>query len=514
MGRAAAAARSAAPATRPASRTAPTRWASASRGRNGRGPTAPSAIRASRDRPVRVHVEPGGDAHDRDRAAALQPELVPGLPAPVPGHDDVADQLAGPEDGAARPQEEGVERDRPLAARAREDDLGVERQERHDQVGARAPVREIPAERRLVPREEVGEVPRGVPERGQARRDEGRRAELPDRDAAADPRGAVLAPRSRRSSRSSVTSTTAPSLAPALAKVDQEVGPPGEGLRRRVLREERRGLGERRRAEVLEARQEHRYGPRITIGASMGPSLVIVTVCPPVPAVRALEVGAGPPSTRAADEPSSTLTRVRSSAPPVPGSPGDWSTVTRTDGVPTGVVAKVGAAGGRPQGPARPGRVPHRDARRRRARVDRLRPRRDQDGRRAERRGPQRRRRGRGAEGPARPGRVPHRDARRRSSPARATVSASRSGPTTTASPTAPARIGGPGSRWARPPESAPPPARPATRPDPRPGARLPSPPLAAWPLLHARAVHPEWTGSGSSRRRRGARCRPRPTPR
>ena len=47
-------------------------------------------------------------------------------------------------------------------------------------------------------------------------------------------------------------------LAPPLAQVDQEVGAPGERLRGGVLREERRRLEERRRAPVLEGRQEHR----------------------------------------------------------------------------------------------------------------------------------------------------------------------------------------------------------------------------------------------------------------
>ena len=118
------------------------------------------------DAAARVQRHPGGDAHDRDRAAALQSELVPGLPAAVTRHHDLADQLARPGDRAARPQQEGVERDRPLVAGPREDDRGIERQQGNHKVGAGARIREVPAQRRLVPREEVREVPRRRAERG------------------------------------------------------------------------------------------------------------------------------------------------------------------------------------------------------------------------------------------------------------------------------------------------------------------------------------------------------------
>ncbi len=245
MGRAAAAASSAARRDTARGRAvAPTRWASASRGRNGRGPTAPSAIRASATRPPASSADPGGDAHDRDRAAALQSELVPGLAAAVTRHHDLADQLARPGDRAARPQQEGVERDRPLVAGPREDDRGIERQQGHHEVGAGARIREVPAERRLVPREEVGEVPRrGRGARAAAPRRAGRRAARPTvtpPPIRVTPSSALDPPKLRELADVDEQGR----LASPLAEVDQEIGAARQGLRRRILREERRRLEE------------------------------------------------------------------------------------------------------------------------------------------------------------------------------------------------------------------------------------------------------------------------------
>ena len=205
----------------------------------------------------RIDREPRGHAHDRDRAAPLQAKLVPGLPAA--GRDTTTWRISSPGRAAVRrgPEKEGVERDRPLAVGPGEDDRGVERQQRDHQVGAGARVGEVAAHRRLVPREEVGEVPGGAAEGGQAGLDERRGEQLAHRHPASDPRDAVVRG-DRLQLRQIGDVHQHRRLAPALAEVDQEVRPPGQGLRRRVLREERRRLEERGRVEVLEARQEHR----------------------------------------------------------------------------------------------------------------------------------------------------------------------------------------------------------------------------------------------------------------
>ena len=203
MGRAAAAASSAAPRDALRRRAArrpggpPPRAA-----RNGRGPTAPSAIRASATRPAASTATEVATLTTAIAPPSLQPELVPGLPAPVPGHHDLADQLAGPEGRAAGSQEERVERH--ASARRSAPARTTAASSARSGTTRSAPglaVRQIPAERRLVPGEEVGEVPRGGPERGQARRDERRGEQLPDWSPRPRSASRRRRPRSRRARR-------------------------------------------------------------------------------------------------------------------------------------------------------------------------------------------------------------------------------------------------------------------------------------------------------------------------
>src|SRR5262249_10128825 len=156
-----------------------------------------------------------------------------------------------------------------LATGTREHDRGVERQERDHEIRTGARVREVAAEGGLVPGEEVGEIARGSTERGQASPDEWRRPQLAHRRPAADARGVVVrvdAPelaeladvyQHRR-------------LAAPLPEVDDQVGAAREGLGGGILCEDRGRLDKRRGVPILEPRQEHRYGAKITIGASIG----------------------------------------------------------------------------------------------------------------------------------------------------------------------------------------------------------------------------------------------------
>jgi hypothetical protein len=174
----------------------------------------------------------------------------------VSGHDDRADQLPGARRRPAGPEQKGVQRDRALPPGARQDHGRIQRQQGNDEVRAGARVREIPAEGGLVPRQEVGEVSGRRPTGRQAGRDEGRVQQLPDRRPATDSRGPVL--RADPAELDQLADVDQHGrLPPPLAKIDEEVGAARESLRRRVLRQERRRLEQRRRAPILEARQEH-----------------------------------------------------------------------------------------------------------------------------------------------------------------------------------------------------------------------------------------------------------------
>src|SRR5581483_4887713 len=192
------------------------------------GPEGARPDRAQRDPglddpPRAVELDPRRDAHDRDRAAALEPELDPALPAAVARDAHRADQLARPDRRLAGPDEEGVERERPLAGRTGQDEGGVEREERDREIGPGAGVGEVPPEGRLVAGEEIGEVVRGGPERRQARPHARVGEELAHRGPGPEPERAVL-DRDPPELREPADVDQEPRVLPALAEVDEQVG--------------------------------------------------------------------------------------------------------------------------------------------------------------------------------------------------------------------------------------------------------------------------------------------------